>query len=63
MNIRPLTDANTMIKKFGIAVSADTDTILRTFAARCDTALGSRKFCGRGYSYRLENRPILSFRD
>ena len=32
MNIRQLNDADTMI---------------RTFAARCDTALDSRKLCGR----------------
>ena len=33
----------------GISDSVDSDKILRTFSARCDTALESRNFCGLGY--------------
>ena len=63
MNIRQLNDANTMIKRLGIAVAVDSDKLLRTFAARYDTALESRKFCVLGYPEKLENRQILSFHD
>ena len=49
MNIRQLNDANTMIRKFSIVVLVYSDMILRTFAARCETALESRNFCGLGY--------------
>ena len=50
-------------ESLGIAVSVDSDKILRTFAARCETALDSRKSCGMGYHDQLETRPILSFPD
>ena len=51
----------TLSESLGIAVSVDSDKLLRTFAARCDTALESRKFCVLGYPEKLENRQILSF--
>ena len=44
----------------------DSDKLLRTFAARCDTALEGRKLCALGYPEKLEkleNRQIVSFHD
>ena len=58
-----MNDTNTMIKSVDIAVSVDSDKLLGTGAARCDTALESRKFCVLGYPENLENRQILSFHD
>ena len=50
-------------ESLGIVVLVGSDTIFRTFAARCETALDSRKLCGLGYPDLLEIQPILSFRD
>ena len=59
MSIRQLNDANTMIRKLRHCNSVDSDNILRTFAARCDTTLESRNFCGLGYLEKLKNKTFF----
>ena len=41
-------------QSLGIANLVYIDMILRTFAARCETALESRNLCGLGYPEKLE---------
>ena len=54
MNIRRLNDANTMIRKFRHCSFSYSDMILRTFAARCETALESRNVCRLCYPEKPE---------
>ena len=57
MNIGQLNDANTMIRKLSIVALFYNGMILRTFAARCETALESRNLCGMGYPEKPKKYP------